>query len=103
MEDLPLEPDDVVLFELPTQEHVEAFCDRIRPRWDGWADEEEEVWLFAARLEGGGDLAPLLREAEDLVAELGLVAIRFLLDGRVYILQAVGPPLAADLAAGASE
>jgi hypothetical protein len=87
MEELPFELDEVVLFELPTQEHAEAFRDRLRPRWEGWSDAEEQAWLFAARLKRAGDLAPLLREAEELVAELGLVAIRFLLDGRVYVLE----------------
>ena len=88
MEDLDLELDDVVLFELPTHEHVEAFCDRIRPRWDGWSDRDEQAWLFAALLNDGNDLAPLLRQAQELVAELGLAAIRFGLDGRLYVLEA---------------
>jgi hypothetical protein len=99
MEDLDLELDDVVLFELPTHEDVEAFCDRIRPRWEGWSDAEENVWLVTARLERSGDLAPLLREAQELIAELGLDAIDFCLDGRAYRLDAARPPRAADLTA----
>jgi len=103
MEDLALDLGDVVLFELPAQEHVEAFRDRIRPRWDGWSDADDQVWLFTARLEGSADLAPLLRQAEELVAELGLVSIRFCLDGRVYLLEPARPSRAADLAAGSTE
>jgi hypothetical protein len=99
MDDLDLELDDAVLFELPTYEDVEAFLDRIRPRWEGWSDAEEDVWLFTARLERSGDLAPLLREAQELIAELGLDAIRFSLDGRAYLLDAARPTREADLAA----
>jgi hypothetical protein len=103
MEDPVLDLGDVVLFELPSHEHAEAFRNRIRPRWDGWSDADDQVWLFTARLEGSDDLAPLLREAEELVAELGLAAIRFCLDGRVYLLEAARPTRAADLAAGSTE
>jgi hypothetical protein len=99
MEDWDLELDEVVLFELPTHEHVRAFCGRIRPRWEGWSDLDEQVWLFTAELKGGGDLAPLLREAQELVAELGLEAIRYCLDGRIYMLDAARPRDTADLAA----
>jgi hypothetical protein len=99
MEDLDLELDEVVLFELPTQKDVEAFRDRLRPRWEGWSDVDEEVWLFTAQLKGGGDLAPLLRAAQELLAELGLEAIRYCVDGRLYMLDAARPRDAADLAA----
>ena len=77
----------MVLFELPTNEHVEAFRDRIRARWEGWSDAEGDVWLFTAQF-GEGDLAPLLREAQDVAAELGPEAIHYCLDGRVYVLEA---------------
>lgn len=96
MDDLDFELDDSVIFELPTLQHVEAFSDRFRPRWDGWSDSDDPAWLFTAQLEKGADLAPLLREVQELIAELGLDAIRFCLDGRVYLLEAA---VAADLAA----
>ena len=88
MEDLDLELDDMVLFELPTDEHVEAFRNRMRPRWEGWSDAEGDVWLFTAKFERG-ELAPLLREAEELAAELGPEAVHYWLDGRPYMLGAV--------------
>lgn len=84
--DLDLTLDDVVLFELPNPEDVEAFRQRIRPRWEGWSDADGELWLFTAQLEKNRDLAPLLREAQQLISELGLDAIRFCLDGRIYLL-----------------
>jgi hypothetical protein len=87
MQDLDLDLDDVVFFELPSRLEVDAFVKRIRPRWNGWSDAGENVWLFTARLEEDDDLAPLLREAEQLVAELDLAAIHFFLDGRVYLLE----------------
>jgi hypothetical protein len=81
--------DDVVLFELPTFEDVEAFSHHLRPRWPGWSDADEHTWLFTVSLGGEADeLAQLLRRAQDLLAELGLPVIRFFLDGRVYGLQA---------------
>jgi hypothetical protein len=90
MDDLDLQLDDVVLFELPTFADSEAFSARLRSRWPGWSDAEEGVWLFTAELSGGdGELARLLRDAQVLVAELGLTAIRFCLDGRVYVLEPV--------------
>jgi hypothetical protein len=87
--------DDMAIFELPTLEDVDAFCDRFRSRWDGWSDADEEVWLFVARLPEGADVAGLLREAQELLAELGLGSIRFYLDGRIYVLEAAPVDLAA--------
>jgi hypothetical protein len=98
MHDLDLELDDVVLFELPTQEDVEAFCARIRTRWGGWSDADEDVWLVTAELKGGGDLVPLLHQARALVSELGLPGIRYCLDGRIYVLEAARAPVATERA-----
>jgi hypothetical protein len=85
--------DDVVLFELPTFEDVEAFSHHLRSRWPGWSDADEHTWLFTVNLLGGepDELAQLLRRVQDLLAELGLPAIRFYLDGRVYGLYAAVP------------
>ena len=88
MDDLDRELDDVVLFELPRHEDVEAFRDRFRPRWEGWSDSDEPVWLFTVQLEQNSDLVSLLGEARGLVGELGLASIRYCLDGRMYVLGA---------------
>ena len=87
MYELDLELDEIVLFELPTLECSEAFADRLRPRWQGWSAEEDAGWLFAVDLFRGGELAPLLREAQRLLEELAVPAIEFCLDGRVYTLE----------------
>jgi len=92
MDELDLQLSDVVLFELPSFEDAQAFRVRLRPRWPGWSHDDSDVWLFAAELGNEADgLSLLLREAQDLVAERGLLAIRFVLDGRDYILEAAQP------------
>ena len=88
MDDLDFELDDAVIFELPTLEAVEAFCNRLRPRFDGWSDDDELMWLFTARLDAEADVAGLLREAQEILGKLGVAEIRFFLDGRVYLLEA---------------
>jgi hypothetical protein len=97
--DLDLQLDDVVLFELRNPEDVEAFRGRLRPRWEGWSDADGELWLFTAELEQSRGLAPLLREAQELIAELDLDAIRFCLDGRIYVLDAARSSRSFDIAA----
>jgi hypothetical protein len=88
--DLPLS--EIVLFELPTFEAAQAFRVRLRPRWPGWSHDDEGLWLFAAELDDESDtLALLLREAQDLLADLELLAIVFMLDGRSYVLPEAEP------------
>ena len=90
MDELDLQFSDLVLFELPSFEAAQAFRLRLRPRWPGWSHEDEPVWLFAAELgDAADDLAVLLREAQDLLVELGLFAIPFVLDNRTYLLESV--------------
>jgi len=86
--ELDLQLDDTVLFELPSVACSAAFTVQLRSRWSGWATHDPGGWLFAAELVGGkGELARLLREAQDLLEELGVDAIRFYLDGHVYVLE----------------
>jgi hypothetical protein len=88
MYELDVQLDDLVLFELPTVECSAAFTVRLRSSWPGWATHDPGGWLFAAELQGGeGELARLLREAQNLLEELGVPAIRFYLDGRIYLLE----------------
>jgi hypothetical protein len=96
---LDLDLEEFLIFELPTYPALEAFRDRFRPRRDGWSHGDEQMWLFSIRLEEEADLALLLREAQELVADLDLAAVRFCLDGRVYVLEAAVPARTADLAA----
>lgn len=92
MEQLDLQFSDVVLFELPTFEAAQAFRVSLRPRWPGWSHDDDGLWLFAAEVGDETDgLALLLRQAQELLAELDLLAIVFALDGRSYVLAAVEP------------
>ena len=89
MDELESQLDNLVIFELPAFEDVEAFCDRFRPRWSGWSLAEADLWLFTVDLSrSADDLSELLRAAQQLVGELGLAAVRFYLDGRAYVLEA---------------
>jgi hypothetical protein len=90
--DLDRELDDLVLFELPTLACNAAFSLRFRSRWPGWSAHDDGGWLFGAELIDGEDgLAELLREAQELLEELGLAEIRFCVDGRVYTLEPQRP------------
>jgi hypothetical protein len=92
MEEIPLHISDVVRFELPAYAGVGDLCAHIRPRWGGTIKFEQDVWYVSARVRRSeGDLAALLREVEAYVAEAGLQAIRYQLDGRFYIMEARTP------------
>ena len=92
MEQLDHQFSDVLLFELPTFEAAQAFRVSLRPRWPGWSHDDEGLWLFAAEVGDESDgLALLLRQAQELLAELDLLAIVFVLDGRSYVLAAGEP------------
>jgi hypothetical protein len=80
-----------VIFELPTQSAARAFGAQLRGRWSGWEEPDDECWLFAAHLDACADIAPLLRRAQELVADLGLPPIRYSLDGRLYVLEPARP------------
>jgi hypothetical protein len=92
VEQLDLQFSDVVLFELPTFEAAQAFRVSLRPRWPGWSHDDEGLWLFAAEVGDETDgLALLLRQAQELLADLDLLAIVFVLDGRSYVLAEAEP------------
>ena len=94
MDQLDTQLSDVVLFELPSFEAAQAFRVGLRPRWQGWSHDDEGLWLFAAEIGDESDgLALLLREAQEKLAELDLLAIVFVLDGRSYVLAASEQPV----------
>jgi hypothetical protein len=89
MEDGAYELSDVVLFEIPKGADVNQFYARIRFRWDGWTGSDDDVWLVAAELKADAtDFAELLREVEAYVADTGLQAIRYCVDGRFHVMRA---------------
>jgi hypothetical protein len=92
VDELDIQFSEIVLFELPSFEAAQAFRVRLRPRWPGWSHDDEGLWLFAAELGDEPDALPLmLSEAQELIADLDLLAIVFVLDGRSYVLPAAEP------------
>jgi hypothetical protein len=80
---------DQVLFEIPVGADVDRFRARLRLRWSGWSRRDEDVWLVGAEVKADeSDLADVLRQAQELLPDLGLPAIRFCVDNRVYDLRA---------------
>ena len=88
MDATPLQMSDTVRFEIPAHADVDALSDRIHARWPGSTRQiADDVWLVTARVrKSKDDLALLLREAEAIIAETGLQAIRYHVDGRAYVL-----------------
>jgi hypothetical protein len=90
MDETLIQISDVVRFEVPGYADVDAFCERIRARWPGTKKRGvDDVWLVSARVRRSKkDLALLLREVEAYVADTGLLAIRYHVDGRAYVMAA---------------
>jgi hypothetical protein len=97
MEDTALSMSNVIRFEIPAYAGIDDLCAYIRPRWGGSIKFQDDVWYVSARVRRTrNDLAQLLRKVEQYVAESGLQAIRYELDGRFYIMEAREPaPVAA--------
>lgn len=83
---------DVVLFEPPDARQGIRLCERLSDGWCTWLRSDGSDQLLAVLLLADDDiehnLAALLRAVERWVEEQGLVAIRFTLDGRRYVLEA---------------
>ena len=89
MEETELILSNVVRFELPLCVGGDDLSSRLRSRWPGTKKRADSAWLVTARLrKAENDLAVLLREVESYVADAGLHAIRYQLDGRSYVLAA---------------
>jgi hypothetical protein len=89
VDEITVRTSNVVRFELPAYADVDGFCARIRPRWRGSKRQQDEIWVVSAQLRTArGDLARLLRAVEGYVADAALLAIRYQLDGRYYIMEA---------------
>jgi hypothetical protein len=81
--------DDVVLFEVPAAyaDLLWAWLKPVRLTWLNRTDEEDLVVVAALSLEAE-DLASLLRDAETWLSVSDLPYLRFVLDGREYMLRA---------------
>ena len=87
---------ETLVFELLSPDGAESLCERLRPRWHVMSVEADEVALVAAELRPApGDLAALLRAVQLWAGGSRIPALRFHLDGRPYVLDAVPTPAAA--------
>jgi hypothetical protein len=87
--------DEVVLFELPSKVYAEqllldALSDRV-----AWLQAGDEASIAGVLLGPDElDLARLLRCVQSWLERSGLLALRFEVDGRTYVLEAPLPALA---------
>ena len=80
---------ETVQFELPDLAGAARLATLLRSRWAVSVNEEDDVAIVDVYIRASRtDLASLMRTVEDWVARESLRAIRFELDGRVYILEA---------------
>jgi hypothetical protein len=89
------ELDELVLFDLPA-ENADQLWARLAPSHLAWILGTEEGYFVVAALRAESeDLARLLRAVETWITESDLPFVRFILDGRDYVLRAHSPATAA--------
>jgi len=87
--------DEIVLFELPSKYYAEELLLKARSERVSWLQIGEDASVFGVMLAPDElDLARLLRSVQDWLEHSGLLAIRFEVDGRNYVLEAPLPVLA---------
>jgi hypothetical protein len=93
------ETTETVLFAFLDPGEASALSLHLRSRrQEGWHD-CDGIWIVAAELKPlEGDLAVLLRDAEEWVARRGLRELRFSVDGCWYMLRAAPVAAAASAA-----
>jgi hypothetical protein len=91
------EPSDVVHFELPKFVEVGELLARLGTHCPVAAAVDGNVWLVTAAVGDGHELAIVLREVERYIADTELLAIRFCVDDRYYVMH--NPPVARSEAA----
>jgi hypothetical protein len=80
---------ETVQFELPDLAGAARLATLLRSRWAVSVNEEDDVALVDVHIRASRtDLASLMRTVEDWVARESLRAIRYEVDGRIYILEA---------------
>lgn len=88
MNDVSLLATDAVLFELPSPDDADDLSRTLHESCIAWTERWDDVWIVGAELRDDDDLAALLRTAERWVAARHLVAIRYSVDAKAYILRA---------------
>jgi hypothetical protein len=87
--------DEIVLFDLPSKYFAEQLLLSSLSERVAWLQIGEEASIVGVLLAPDAlDLARLLREVQIWLESSGLLALRFELDGRTYVLEAPLPVLA---------
>jgi hypothetical protein len=80
--------DDLVLFEVPGHARGQELLAELSPKRLAWMESGSEVAVVGVLLgPSDDDLASLLRTVERWVSRCELLAIRFEVDGVMYVLQ----------------
>ena len=78
-----------MIFELPTRRLAEGLLVQLSPKRFAWMQNGEDAAVVAALLNPDHlDLAVLLRVVQSWLSATGLLAIRFEVDGKPYVLDA---------------
>jgi hypothetical protein len=84
---------EIVLLEIPARSGASQLLEVLSKSRLAWMEGNEEIAVVAVLLNPDeGDLGRLLRTVETFVAQRGLLALSYVVDGRTYVLQ---PALAA--------
>ena len=87
--------DEIVLFELPSKYFAEQLLLTTLSERVAWLQIGDEASIVGVLLAPDAlDLARLLREVQIWLESSALLALRFELDGRMYVLEAPLPVLA---------
>jgi hypothetical protein len=87
--------DEIVLLELPSKYYAEELLLNALSERVSWLQIGEDASVVGVMLAPDElDLARLLRCVQDWLERSGLLAIRFEVDGRTYVLEAPLPVLA---------
>jgi hypothetical protein len=80
---------DIVLFDVPGLAQACALAMRLGHRWPCHAYQESDTAVVGVFLapEQDWELAPLLRDVQDWIAEGSVSGVTFWLDGRGYVLR----------------
>jgi hypothetical protein len=82
--------DELVIFELPSHRLAKDLLAQLSPKRFAGMQNDEHAAVVAALLNPEQlDLAVLLRAVQSWLSWTGLAAIRFELDGKPYVLDAV--------------
>ena len=94
-------PSTTAAFELPSVPHAIELFGELHSNWVGWIENRlEGIFVVVRAPERISELNELLASVEKWLNEQAFLAIRFHLDGRVYVMQRGGFIGPADHTAG---